>query len=327
MPRALERSESRRDNWLFTVCLVLSVLALFAPAAWGVAAAASLRATALRPLVWLQARAAEGRTSRARMDEAVRQRDSLAELVRTLAPLGSENDQLRRLLALGRRLGPGFVAAEVLRQTTPTDGRTLLLDAGAADGVRAFDPVITAAGLVGVVRDVDASSSIAMTWAHPEFRVSVTTADGEVAGIVGPTAAGEASRTGLEFRAVTYRDTVPMGTPVVASGLGGVYPRGVPVGTVAGVEREQMGWERVYRLDPATRPGALTHVLILTAPARPRATGAFSVPAPAGAADSVRAASPPAAPSVPSRARRPPAAAARPAADTGMPAAPGDSVP
>jgi rod shape-determining protein MreC len=81
-----------------------------------------------------------------------------------------------------------------------------------------------------------------MTWAHPEFRVSAVSANGQVAGIVGPTSTGDASRTGLEFRAITYRDTLPDGAVVIASGLGGVYPRGVPIGTVVGVEREQLGW-------------------------------------------------------------------------------------
>ncbi len=41
-----------------------------------------------------------------------------------------------------------------------------------------------------------------MTWAHPEFRVSAVSANGQVAGIVGPTSTGDASRTGLEFRAI-----------------------------------------------------------------------------------------------------------------------------
>jgi rod shape-determining protein MreC len=56
---------------------------------------------------------------------------------------------------------------------------------------------------------------------------------------------------------------VPAGTLVLSSGLGGVYPKGIPVGTVTGVVREQAGWERVYRLLPAASPGAVAHVLVL----------------------------------------------------------------
>ncbi len=63
-----------------------------------------------------------------------------------------------------------------------------------------------------------------------------------------------------------YRDSVPVGTLVLSSGLGGVYPKGIPVGTVTGVVREQAGWERVYRLQPAANPGSAAHVLVLIAP-------------------------------------------------------------
>ena len=60
----------------------------------------------------------------------------------------------------------------------------------------------------------------------------------------------------LELRGVPYRDSVPLGTLVLSSGLGGVFPKGIPVGTVIGTVREEAGWERVYRLRPAANPGS-----------------------------------------------------------------------
>lgn len=278
MARSLERWQSRRDTWAFATCLTLSIVALILPQAWGSSIAAFLRTTALAPAVWLQERAAEGRTSRARFRAVTVERDSLAQLASGLTALVTENEELRRLLGLGQRLGPGFVPAEVLHQPLPTDGRTLLLDAGAADGVKPLSPVVTADGLIGMVRDVDKNTSVAMTWAHPEFRVSAVSASGVVAGIVGPTATGDAGRTGLEFRAITYRDTLAPGSLVMASGLGGVYPRGVPVGVVVGVEREQVGWERVYRLQPMASPSRTAHVLILQGTVAMKVPAAFERP-------------------------------------------------
>jgi rod shape-determining protein MreC len=276
MARVTERWESRRDTWTFAGCMLLSAMALLMPASWGMTVAAALRTTALAPFVWLQERAAEGRTSRTRFRAVASERDSLAELSRTLSGLVDENAQLRGLLDLTIRTGPGFIPAEVLHQTLPTDGRTLLLDAGREDGVSALDAVVTPEGLIGAIREVDEHTSIAMTWAHPEFRVSAVSANGQVAGIVGPTSTGDASRTGLEFRAITYRDTLPEGAVVIASGLGGVYPRGVPVGTVVGVEREQLGWERVYRIRPAAQPSVAGHVLILHGATTLRIPAAFA---------------------------------------------------
>jgi rod shape-determining protein MreC len=263
MGSASERSYTRRDTVLFLVCLGLSLFGLFSPASWGQGISAGLRETVLWPLVWLQVRAEEGKTSRVRLRAITAQRDSAAYLAQGLPSLLAENERLRQLLSLSRRLRTRYVAAEVLHQSQATDGRTLLLSAGSREGVSEFDPVVAPEGLVGMVLNVGDRSSIVMTWAHPEFRVSAFTVTGNAAGVVAPSAAGEG---GLEFRGVPYRDSVPVGTLVLSSGLGGVYPKGIPVGTVTGVVREQAGWERVYRLQPAANPGSAAHVLVLLAP-------------------------------------------------------------
>jgi rod shape-determining protein MreC len=124
--------------------------------------------------------------------------------------------------------------------------------------------VLSSAGLVGVVRTVEPDWSVAMTWAHPEFRASAYTEDGNVFGIVAPAASASGAETPLELRGVPYRDSIAPGTQVIASGLGGVFPRGVPLGTVMGVLRQEEGWERTYLLRPATHPATISHVIVLT---------------------------------------------------------------
>jgi rod shape-determining protein MreC len=229
----------------------------------------------LAPLVWLQARAEEGRTSRMRFRRLTAQRDSAAYLAQFLPSLRAENERLRQLLKLSRRLNIAYVSAEVLHQPNATDGRTLLLSAGSRQGVAPFNPVVAPEGLIGVVLSVTPHSSIAMSWAHPEFRVSAFTIGGNALGVVAPSAEGRNAEGLLELRGVPYRDSVPLGTLVLSSGLGGVFPKGVPVGTVTGTLREEAGWERVYRLRPAANPGSAAHVLILVGTRSPDLASAF----------------------------------------------------
>lgn len=258
-----DRRYTRRDTVLFLLCLGLSLVALFSPPSRGYEIADTLRRTAFAPLVWLQARAEEGRTSRVRFRQVAAERDSTSYLAQFLPSLRAENERLRQLLRLSRRLNSTYVSAEVLHQPQATDGRTLLLSAGSRDGVAQFHPVVSPEGLVGVVLSVSKGSSIAMSWAHPEFRVSAYTVNGNAFGVVAPSSEGRYGEGALEFRGVPYRDSVPLGTLVLSSGLGGVFPKGVPVGTVIGTVREEAGWERVYRLRPAANPGSATHVLVL----------------------------------------------------------------
>ncbi|HYC33395.1 MAG TPA: rod shape-determining protein MreC [Gemmatimonadales bacterium] len=265
MSSASERSYSRRDTVLFAVCLALSLVALLSPQSWGLGVSNGLRNTILAPLAWLQARAEEGRTSRERLRAITVQRDSAAYLAQGIPGLMAENERLRKLLDLSRRLRTPYVAADVLHQSQATDGRTLLLGVGTGEGVSEFDPVVAPEGLIGVVLTAGERTSVVMTWAHPEFRVSAFTVNGNASGIVAPSPSSTGVEGALEFRGVPYRDSVPAGTLVLSSGLGGVYPKGIPVGTVTDVIREQTGWERVYRLRPAANPGSVAHVLVLVA--------------------------------------------------------------
>jgi rod shape-determining protein MreC len=264
MTFASDRRYTRRDTALLILCLSLSVVALFSPVTWGNGVAAALRETVLVPLVWLQARAEEGRTSRVRFRAVTAERDSAAYLAQFLPSLRAENERLRQLLRLSHRLSTSYVAAEVLHQPQATDSRTLLLSAGSRQGVTPFNPVVAPEGLIGVILSVSRGSSIAMSWAHPEFRVSAFTVSGNAFGVVAPSIEGRNNEGALEFRGVPYRDSVPLGTLVLSSGLGGVFPKGIPVGTVIGTVREEAGWERVYRLRPAANPGSAAHVLVLT---------------------------------------------------------------
>src|SRR5439155_1546792 len=183
-----------------------------------------------------------------------------------LPELRAENQRLRGLLGLGQRLGSGYVPAEVLHQAAPTDPLALVVSAGRLQGVRPLAAVVSPEGLIGLVSTVDARTSIVVTWANLEFRASAMAADGSVYGIVAPHGTEGPGVWLLELQGVPYRQMVPQGTPIFTSGLGGVFPRGIPLGTVVGVAGETAGWERTYLVRPAVHPAAVTHVMILTGP-------------------------------------------------------------
>src|SRR6266853_879884 len=129
-----------------------------------------------------------------------------------------------------------------------------------------YDAVVGPEGLVGIVSSVDAKTSVVVSWAHPEFRASAMAADGSVYGIVAPHGSEGPRIWLLELQGVAYRQLVPTGTMILTSGLGGVLPRGIPIGTVLGVAGQAEGWERAYLIRPAVHPAAVTHVMILTGP-------------------------------------------------------------
>jgi rod shape-determining protein MreC len=88
------------------------------------------------------------------------------------------------------------------------------------------------------------------------------TVDGEVYGIVEPrlSAGGEAL---LALTGVPFHTELDDGVLIVTSGRGGVYPRGIPIGAVSGMEESDAGWRKSYLLRPLVGPAEMTHVLIL----------------------------------------------------------------
>lgn len=251
------------DLVLLVGCLVVSLVAFAMPSAWAGSLVSGIRGTALAPVVALRARAERDRVARFELSAIQAARDSLALRVQRDSTLVTENAALRGILGLGPRLGTSWTGAEVLHQPAPTDPRAVLLSAGSDAGVAVNQPVLTADGLLGVIWNVGPDASTAMTWQHPDFRVSATTGGGQVLGIVGPVIVGRSGEALLELRGVALRDTVPTGAVIVTSGLGGKYPRGIPVGRVIGVTTDPLGYEQLYRIAPFANPGIASHVMIL----------------------------------------------------------------
>lgn len=280
MALGADRYGSRADMLVFLTCVALSLLAMALPRPVQDALAGGLQQTILAPLLMLQEQSVQLQTSRSRFTSIEAQRDSAALAATFLPALRAENERLRSILGLRARLGAGSVAAEVLHQAEPTSSLELVVSAGSRQGVRPYAPVVSPEGLVGIVGSVTARTSVVITWAHPEFRASAVAMGGEVVGIVRARGSAGLGTWMLELTGVPYRQQVPDGTPIVTAGLGGVLPRGVPIGTVVGTAGEAPGWERSYLVRPAAQPASITHVIILTRSSSDDVSDAFGLPAP-----------------------------------------------
>ncbi len=264
---APERFASRRDTLTFVACILLSIAARVAPAPIQETIASSISNTILAPFLALQHQVEFLRTYSTSFAEIRAERDSAAIAALELVAIQEQNDKLRQLLSLSSRLPVGHVSAEVLHQPSPLDEYAVVLTAGRNRGVTRLAPVVSPDGLVGVISSVQARTSSALVWSHPDFRASAMTADGTVFGIVQPRGSDGPSTPLMELRGVPIRDHVPPGTRIFTSGagteLGGVYPRGIPIGTVIAVGEERAGWSRTYVIRPAVHPASVGHVIIL----------------------------------------------------------------
>jgi rod shape-determining protein MreC len=227
----------------------------------------ALQASALRPFIAMQRSLTEARANADQIDYLQSELDSLVAVVSTQAALVDENRTLRELLGVAERAGPSFLPATILRPGTPGSESMFIVDVGSLHGVREGAPVVSARGLVGVVQDVFERSARGIDWTHPDFRASAMLVDGAVFGIVENVRGEFREQDRLILNGIAYHRAVAAGTLVLTSGLGGVYPRGIPIGRVDAIAETQGEWLRSYWLRPAVEPGSVTHVLVESAEA------------------------------------------------------------
>lgn len=261
-------SRGRLEFRLTLLVILVSVALMQLPADVHDPMSASIRATVLRPFLAMQAgmRAADARSRTA--VELQARIDTLTGVLVSRTTLEEENRRLRGLMELSGRVGPRWRAVQVLRPGTPESESTLLLQVGRREGLAPRSPIITREGLAGVVVRVDEHEAVGMDWTHRDFRVSAMTLDGLQYGIVQVDfpRLGDGSRfleaARLRLDGLPFHAEVDSGTVVVTSGLGGVFPRGIPIGRVVGVAQEEAEWRKSLWLEPLVPVGSVTVALV-----------------------------------------------------------------
>jgi len=93
--------------------------------------------------------------------------------------------QLKNVLDLAGRGGYKVVAAKVInRGSSATFKQTVTIDVGSSDGISKNMTVISDGGLVGVVKSVNANSSIVLLMSDPTFKIGVRIAGTQGIGVV-----------------------------------------------------------------------------------------------------------------------------------------------
>ena len=222
------------------------------------------RKSVLRPFLGAQTRLAIRRSRTEDLSVVRAQRDSLAALVAAQATLSQENRQLRGIVGLRDRLGDKFIPAEVVRLGTGGAESSFIVNVGSDDSVHVGSPVITPEGLLGVVLEVDKRSATAIDWSHAQFRASGMTADGSSSGIIEPRRGRFREDDVIALSGAPFQTNINPGKRVVTTGRGDVFPRGIFVGTIMGIDESDTGWRKSYLVRPAVRPEEARHVLVGT---------------------------------------------------------------
>ena len=196
--------------------------------------------------------------------------------VQALSEKEIENERLRGLLGYAARATGQEVAARVIAINPVTHPFSFKIDRGTDHGVRPGTGVITADGVVGQVIRATGGYADVMTVKDPNSRTSVRVQRSRARA----TAAGVGGDKNLVLENLLRTEDVKDGDLIVTAGTDGVFPPGLPVGSVNAVARKTIGMFQTAEVVPAVDMTKVEEVLVLPKPDLSAAPAAATAPAP-----------------------------------------------
>jgi rod shape-determining protein MreC len=183
-----------------------------------------------------------------------------------------ENRRLRRLLALRDRMPLTTLTGEIIGREGGGWSRSLTVNRGRADGISRQMPVIVPEGLVGRVAQVSSGASIVQLLNDPTSTVGAVVQRTRTPGLVEGEPGG-----GVRFKFMARDGAgVTPGDLVVTSGLGTLFPKGIPVGRVTAIADKGSALFHFAVLTPAEDFARVEEVLLLTGQSAQDVAGSFT---------------------------------------------------
>ena len=167
------------------------------------------------------------------LDELREQNKELTAQVAELSEAQETATRLEGLLELKSTYNLQSTAARIVGSSTDAWSRTVTIDKGSLDGLAINMPVTDSSGVIGQIIEVAPTSAVVRLITDEASGVSAMVQSTRAQGIL----QGQPDGT-LHLEYVSVDADVKEGDIIVTSGIGGIYPKGLPLGTVASVERE-----------------------------------------------------------------------------------------
>jgi rod shape-determining protein MreC len=173
-----------------------------------------------------------------------------------------ENARFRQHFSWQQQKRWNLKLARVVLRDPSNWWRTVQINRGSRDGMRADLPVLTPDGLVGRITSVTFDRSQVVLLGDPNCKISaqIENESGDM-GVIG--ASGPFDGSLVEMSYLSRNANLVPGQNVFTSGLGGVFPKGIPIGKVVDSRPVEYGLHLEARIKIAANLSALDEVWVL----------------------------------------------------------------
>jgi len=193
-----------------------------------------------------------------------RLREEVARLNTRLSELQEQkiiNERLRELLKFSSDISGERITAEVIGKDPSNWFRNIIVNKGSADGVAQNMPVVSHQGLVGRVVKVSAHTAHIMSIIDHTSSVGAIVQRSRDEGVI----IGKSYGFLCEMKYLSSRAQVKKDDIIISSGIGGIFPKGLIIGDVMKVTKDNMGLMQKVEVKPRVDFAKLEEVLIIKA--------------------------------------------------------------
>ena len=194
-------------------------------------------------------------------NERLRKRVQTLEVERQrLLEAEATNRRLQQLLDFRSELPGGAITASIIANSATSWFQSCVLNKGSADGVRKGMAVVTPLGIVGKVVSVTGRTAKVLLLTDPNSGIDVLVQRTRSRGIV-----SGSLESGTVLKYMKRSEDVQEGDRLVTSGLDTVFPKGLLVGTVIKVRKQNRGLFQSVEVWPAVHAERVEEVLVVSA--------------------------------------------------------------
>ncbi len=192
--------------------------------------------------------------------------DELAQLEVDVQLLAKENAELREMLDKQdslRNFKP--IHATVIARNADRWEELLIINKGKTNGIEKNMAVVTANGLIGKIKSTQQFTSTVqlLSAMDPTNRISAEILRGDEESIYGTIEGYDEKRELLKLKRIPNDAKIEKGQKVVTSGMGGIFPAGLPIGEVVDVEPDEFGLNQTAYVKPGANLYDIRNVIVV----------------------------------------------------------------
>ncbi len=168
------------------------------------------------------------------------------------------NQRLRNLLGFQENTNESLLAARVIGWDSSGLYKSIILDKGKSDGLTGNMPVVNSEGVVGRIVSVSPNYAQALLITDQNSAIDGLVQSSRARGMLKGGGSG-----GCYFDYVIKTSEIETGDRIVTSGLGGIFPKGLSLGTVKEINDSPNMLFKEVRVTPAVDFSKLEEVLIV----------------------------------------------------------------